>query len=582
MSLIRLVAACGLALGLAACASTPPIRELDPVEETSGLYADYLRAGYADRINDASSSAYYLGKALERAPADRDLMERAIITSMVAGDVPRAAALARGLDSLPQASPAVGDRPSLAATIGALAVAGDALARGRARAARAALEGRDLGPFNMIMADALVAWSLAAEGQTDQALSALEASPHGGGLEFLTAFQRALILDYAGRDADAMAAYEEAWDGGVRLAQGLDAYGRILERNGKGLKALELYAGYIEEVGDNPVILQSIARVKAGRPPGRFVTKPGEGAAMAVFAPAAALAASQVDDGIARAYLHLALRLNPHLDAARAMLAAELEDIGRGGDAIAMFMLVPRSSPYFAASRIEIMWELTRQERFDAARAVAEETLALAPGLITRVAFADFLRAREDWAASEQLYDAAIRDEGAAASWRLYFSRGATRERLGRWPEAEDDLKKALALSPDEPEVLNYLGYSWVDRHENLNEALAMIERAVTLRPNSGFIVDSLGWAHFKLGAFDKAVRYLERAVELTPGDPTLNDHLGDVYWMVGRRIEARFQWARALTLKPSDTERARIEVKVRDGLPAPGAGIPAPAGAPL
>jgi Flp pilus assembly protein TadD len=110
-----------------------------------------------------------------------------------------------------------------------------------------------------------------------------------------------------------------------------------------------------------------------------------------------------------------------------------------------------------------------------------------------------------------------------------------------------------------------------------------MIERAVTLRPNSGFIVDSLGWAHFKLGAFDTAVRYLERAVELSPGDPTLNDHLGDAYWMVGRRIEARFQWTRALTLKPSDTERARIEVKVRDGLAAPAApaaAIPAPAGA--
>lgn len=569
MNLLRLGAASALALAVAACASAPPILEVDPVEETGALYADYLRAGYAERVNDAASAAHFYGKALERAPTDRMLLERAVLKTMAAGDIPKAAALAQTLQSLPPPSAVPGERPGLSATIGALAIAGEALARGRPRAARAALEGRDLGPFNSLMADAMLAWSLAAERKTDQALATLDARAQPAGLYFLTAFQRALILDFAGREEEALAAYEEAWDGGVRLAQGLDAYGRALERNGKSLKALELYSAFIDEVGDNPVILAAIARVKAGEPAGRYISRPAEGAAMAVFAPAAALAASQVDDSVARAYLQLALRLNPQLDAARAMLAAELEDAGRGDDAIAVFRQVPQSSPYFTAARIEIMWELTRQERYDAARAVAEETLAQAPSLATRIALADFLRAREDWAGAEKLYDAAIRDEGEAASWRLYFSRGAARERLGRWGEAQADLKQALSLSPNEPEVLNYLGYSWVDRHENLTEALAMIERAVALRPNAGFIVDSLGWAHFKLGDYDKAVRYLERAVELTPQDPTLNDHLGDAYWKVGRKVEAQFQWRRALSLKPSDKDRALIEAKVRDGLVA-------------
>ena len=128
----------------------------------------------------------------------------------------------------------------------------------------------------------------------------------------------------------------------------------------------------------------------------------------------------------------------------------------------------------------------------------------------------------------------------------MFYFRGICYERSKQWPQAEADLKKALQLYPDQPLVLNYLGYSWIDQGVNLDEGMNMIRRAVEQRPDDGYIVNSLGWANFRIGNYDEAVKELERAVELKPDDPTINDHLGDAYWRVGRVLEARFQWSHA------------------------------------
>jgi Flp pilus assembly protein TadD len=174
-------------------------------------------------------------------------------------------------------------------------------------------------------------------------------------------------------------------------------------------------------------------------------------------------------------------------------------------------------------------------------------------------------RGADRFAEAEPIYSELIAER--PNEWRSYFSRGAARERLGRWPEAEADFQRALELSPDQPDVLNYLGYSWVDRGEHLQEGLAMIRRAAELRPMSGAIIDSLGWAYYRLGDYPQAVDWLEAAVRLEPADPTLNDHLGDVYWRLDRRIEARFQWQRALTLDPDNADALRT--KIENGLAA-------------
>ena len=154
------------------------------------------------------------------------------------------------------------------------------------------------------------------------------------------------------------------------------------------------------------------------------------------------------------------------------------------------------------------------------------------------------------------------------SNWMLFYFRGICYERSHQWPKAEADLKKALELFPDQPHVLNYLGYSWIDQGVNLDEGMEMINKAVQQRPDDGYIVDSLGWAYYRLGNYEESVKKLERAIELKPEDPTINDHLGDAYWRVGRVLEAKFQWAHARDLKPEPEDLPKIEAKLKDGLP--------------
>jgi Flp pilus assembly protein TadD len=190
-----------------------------------------------------------------------------------------------------------------------------------------------------------------------------------------------------------------------------------------------------------------------------------------------------------------------------------------------------------------------------------------------RRTLADLYRNTRRYSEAEALYAQMIGEQ--PDEWRLYFARGAARERLNRWADAEADFRRALQLSPEQPDVMNYLAYVWVDRGENLDEAMPMLRRAVELRPSSGAIVDSLGWAYYRLGDYDQALLYLERAVELLPADAILNDHLGDVYWSLGRRIEARYQWQRALALEPEnpDAIQAKIDAGLEEApLPMPSA----------
>ena len=189
-------------------------------------------------------------------------------------------------------------------------------------------------------------------------------------------------------------------------------------------------------------------------------------------------------------------------------------------------------------------------------------------------ALGNILRARKRYGEAVDVYSAALKliPKPDKRHWSIFYSRGTCYERLKNWPAAEADLQKALDLYPEQPLALNYLGYSWVDQNRNLKQGMALIEKAVALKPDDGYIVDSLGWAHYKLGNFPEAVRFLERAVELKPQDPVLNDHLGDALWRVGREREARFQWDQALTLDPEPEEVEKIRKKLAEGMPPPGA----------
>lgn len=226
----------------------------------------------------------------------------------------------------------------------------------------------------------------------------------------------------------------------------------------------------------------------------------------------------------------------------------------RPDDALAMFATIDDDSPYRLAADRNRARALFRMDRRDEAMAIYRQLVQAHPqnqAIVTE--YADHLREMRQYTEALPLYNQLIKQAGDQADWALYFSRGVVQERLGHWQKGVKDFRKALKIKPDQPDVLNYLGYTFIDAGENLDEGMMLIEKALSLQPDAGFIIDSLGWAHYRLGHYKKAVRYLERAVEREPGQPTISDHLGDAYWQAGRHLEARFQWRHTLSLKPDD-----------------------------
>jgi tetratricopeptide (TPR) repeat protein len=303
-----------------------------------------------------------------------------------------------------------------------------------------------------------------------------------------------------------------------------------------------------------------------------------QGAALTFQMPGAVLVQNTSDD-YATPYLVIALALDPQLQQARTLWAQALVRGERTQEAIRVLSEVPEVSPFYAAARGQLANLLLSEGRDAAALRVAAEALAARPDRSLKLQIANLYRTLKREADAETVLTQLIAADAAAGQtdWRVYFLRGAARERQAKWEGSEADLKRALELEPENATVLNYLGYSWIDRGVNLEEGFGLIRQAVALEPDSGHIVDSLGWAHYRLGEYEQAVEYLERAATLLPADVVVNDHLGDAYWKTGRRKEAGFQWRRVLKLDPPAEDRERIEQKLLGGLdrdPAPGAAV--------
>jgi tetratricopeptide (TPR) repeat protein len=313
-----------------------------------------------------------------------------------------------------------------------------------------------------------------------------------------------------------------------------------------------------------------MADLNAGKPLAPLIRNAKDGAAEVLYGLGGA-GTRQGDELAALIYLRLALFLRPDHDLAAVTVANLFEDLKRNDAAIRAYQLVPASSPMYESAQIQAALELDSIGRSDDAMARLKEIVAVNPkdseawsalGSLQRSA-----KKYEDAAAS---YDKAIELVGTPdrSNWTLFYFRGICFERAKQWPKAEADFKKALELYPDQPLVLNYLGYSWVDQGVNLDEAFKMLRRAVDLRPSDGYIVDSLGWADYKLGHYAEATEELEKAIDLKPADPVVNDHLGDAYWRVDRRIEAHFQWNHARDMGPEPEDLPKILHKIEFGLP--------------
>ena len=266
------------------------------------------------------------------------------------------------------------------------------------------------------------------------------------------------------------------------------------------------------------------------------------------------------------------LLLRPDFPLAQVALAEAYSEAEKYEDEIAAFDEIPPSSPLWLNVQIQKAFAMASLDRIDDAKVVLEKLIAENPDDIRPLdALGSILRSKERHEEARRYYTRAIElvDKPTQRNWALFYARGVTNERLKDWPAAEADFKKALELNPDESLILNYLGYSWVDQGMNLEQAMDYIRKAVSLKPDDVYYVDSLGWAYYRLGNMPQAVEHLERAVELRPDDPIINDHLGDAYWRVGRELEAKYQWYQSMSLEPEDDLKEKLIKKIASGLDA-------------
>ncbi|MEL6955432.1 MAG: tetratricopeptide repeat protein [Pseudomonadota bacterium] len=542
-----------------------------PRPETAEGYSAFLVARYAALTNDPRQALEGYERALTLESGKPDLAERAVFAALMAGTFEDAVRLAKKVDV------SEGEASSLVR----LTLAVDAVREGRLAAAEAALAASGGGAFDQSVMTPLRAWIAYQRGGIDAGGAKLFAQENTTPLHYAAEhYFLALMYLAEGADEEALNVLSAVWETGPRLAVAAEAQARLLAQSGREQQALDVLTTFRRDIGPNPAIDGLRRQIESGEPVSIDRPSLRSGAALALYTPGAALAA-QTDSDFPGVLFALTLALDPDMDIARTLWAKSLDGVGRRGEAIEVLEVIAPDSPYYATARGQLAWAYRRDGQGDRALQVASEAIDATSDRDLMVQMGDLLTTLRRDGEANQLFTRVIGTDRAngEADWRLFLARGAARERLGRWPEAEADLREAMRLSPDNPRILNHLGYSLVDRGIQLDEGLRLISRAVDLRPRSGMILDSLGWAYFRLGDYSRAVIHLERAVELEPGDPVINDHLGDAYWRTGRRLEARFQWQRALTLEPEPNLVSQLHLKLREGLDGPTARVAAHGG---
>ncbi|WP_372422121.1 tetratricopeptide repeat protein [Salinarimonas chemoclinalis] len=564
----------GLALATALLATTlagggAPAQARDVVEPARSLSGNFLSGYVAGLARDPAAAATFLREALLDDPANPELMERAFVAFLAdgaMGDALRTAERMIGID-------AQNGLARLALGVGALRDArfADALAR---------FEDGGGGRAADLTATLLAAWAHAGAREGDAAMAAVDRLAGEPAFEIFRLYHGGLLASFLGRPDEAEERLAAAYDMQPTALSIVDAYARHIARRGRTQEAIGVYEAFLERIRRHPLAEARIAALRAGERPGRPATSIAEGAAEVLYALGSA-GNAQGDEMPTIIYLRLALHLAPAHEMSLLTLADVFARMDRAQDAILLYEQVDAASPLHVEADIQVANLLERLDRKAEAESRLRVLMAERPDDLEVVtALANILRVRKQWTDAADYYTRALDliGEPTPAHWPLFYFRGASYERAKQWPKAEADLKRALELVPEgssigRAQVLNYLGYSWVDMGINIEEAFDMLKEAVALSPRDGMIIDSLGWAYYRLGRWDDAVRELERAVELEPADPVINDHLGDAYWRVGRRLEARFQWQHALDNDPEPEEREKILRKLEVGLedePAP------------
>lgn len=564
LSLLMVVPVTAVAQG-----ATAP-RSADSLEPADSLEGNYLAAIVAGASRDLGAASVYLREAVREDPGNNDLLERAFVAFLADGSMPDAF---RAADRLIQLDPSNG--------LAQLVIGIRAIKQKSYQTARNHLQRGGRGRAADITATLLSAWSYLGSGNSKRAIETLERLKGEPSYNLFRDYHAGLILDAAGRKAEAEKRLKSAFDAEKTTLRLVDLWARFQARNGDFDAAAATYADFDRLLPNHPVIREGMALVAKKDAPPRQISTAQQGAAEVLYGLASA-GNRQGDEAAALLYLRMAIYLDPGHDLAILTLGDILERARQPEDAVAVYDKMPASSPLRPNAEIQAGLALENLGKAEEAVKHLDKVIADRPDDVDALsALGNIYRSRKLFTEAASTYDKAI-DKLASpgrANWDLYYFRGIARERINRWPEAEADLRKALELLPDplgreRALVLNYLGYSLVDKHLKLDEGLEMLRRAVELRPRDGYIIDSLGWAYYRLGRYEDASREIERAMELRPSDPVINDHLGDVYWRTGRQLEAKFQWNHARDLKPEPEDLSKILRKIERGLEEPSANV--------
>jgi tetratricopeptide (TPR) repeat protein len=535
---------------------------------TSG---SYLAARHAGVERDATSAAAFYRSALRSDPKNNELLDRAFISSVADGDVDEAVKLADRILSVDKSN-----------RVARLVVGVQDLKQKKYAAAQLNINQSIRGPITDLVATLLSGWAAYGAGDLKAAVASVDKLTGPEWYPLFKDLHTGMMYDLAGKEKEAGARFERAYKLDDSMLRVADSYARWMTRNKDSQAAQGVYEAFDKKLARHPLVLEGLRDTKAGKKLPPLVDSPQAGAAEALYGIGATLIRRGGED-LALVYLQLALYLQPTHPLALLSLADLYESVKRPAMAIKVYERVPANSPLKRNAQIQLATDLDSADR-------SEEAIKILKGVIAEdqkdleaiMALGNIERGRKKFADCVTTYSLGIdalpqaaekaSDKEKAntdkANSVYYYYRGICEERSKQWSKAEADMRKALELQPEQPNVLNYLGYSWIDQGINLDEGMKMIKRAVDQRPDDGYIVDSLGWAYFRIGNYEDAVKNLERAIDLKPEDPTINDHLGDAYWRVGRTLEAKFQWAHARDLKPEPEELPKIEAKIENGLP--------------
>ena len=554
------IAVLGLCLSSLMAVASNGVKDVKQIQDQP--YGEYLAGLHAAINNDVSAAADFHAQALALDPENSMILRKSFILFVIDGRYEQALKVAHKLDDL-----------NISDSMVQMFLF---LEKMKAKDYEASLTRLDnIGSAGVygLFKPLFKSWVLVAQGKTEQAEANMAKLLENRSFMDFKQFHAALFYDYIGKTQLAEQMYAKSLlDVGAMTLRTAEAYGILLRRLGRDKDAHQLYINYLEKAPDNAILKRALKDMEDGVRAKSYILSEHDAIAEIFYTAANFL----IQDNIRRpaaAYLHFAGYMKKEFYNADYLLGQIFEADKYYDGALKQFSRIDRNYPLYFKAQLQTAWIFEKMGKLDESITAMEKLSRDFPeNREVLAALGDVNRMNSRFEEAGIAYSKYINSlsEIKTKDWSIFYTRGIVYEQAKKWKLAEADFLKALELRPDQPQVLNYLAYSWVDKGINIDKARKMLERAVELRPYDGYIIDSLGWALYRIGDMPKAVEYLEKAVLLQTDDWAINDHLGDAYWAVGRKYEARFQWRHALSLKPDEKLIAEIETKIRDGKKKP------------